>query len=266
MRCCGCCGRPAPRAGDAADGLVGAAGDLLASARDAQVIADTLAGLPVPAIVLDDTSASLDADAVGRAAAMLSGSTRPGGWLTRRAEVGSGRRRAHRGVPPRPPAGSGRCARSRPTSTCASGGARSSASRTRCAPCGRGRRSALRPYAERLAELGSLLGDDHDLANAAEHLGLDEPCEGSAEWAAIDAARARQRVPRDRVGPARRVAVRRTTHCVPPSPPRLRGGTPRRRLRAARMPRCGFRTVTPHSSSATCGCRTAQPGRSPWWC
>lgn len=178
------------------DALVDAAGESLGTVRDAHVLADTLAALPVTLHTDPPSGHDPDPDDVARAVDMLQAARdEVAGW-----EVGRRTRPVVDGV-----TDAYRLARRRfvdlrddPTDERAHDWRRSVKRLTYevravrpWAP------SVLRPYAKWLDDLGSLLGEDHDLSNAIEHLERYGAADGSAEAAAVQAARARQRVLRD---------------------------------------------------------------------
>jgi CHAD domain-containing protein len=182
------------------DRWVGEAGSSFGTARDEQVLADTLAALPVEVDLPRSSGTTPTAGAVERAALLL-GDARAevDAWrVGRRSDpvvvgVTESYRLARRGFTAvADPDGDGiddervhawRRAVKRLTY------------QVRAvrpwAP------SVLRPYAAQLDHLGSLLGDDHDLGNAVAHLRQEQAADGTAVAAAIQAARARQAAVRD---------------------------------------------------------------------
>jgi CHAD domain-containing protein len=178
------------------DALVDGAGELLGTMRDAQVLADTLAALPAPLHVRPPSGHEADADATARATDMLRAAhDEVAGWRVgrRTGPILDGVTEAYRLARRRLAA-----VRDDPSDELVHEWRRAVKRLTyqvravrRWAP------SVLRPYAARLDDLGSLLGEDHDLSNAVAHLEQHGAPEGSAEAAALQAARARQRVARE---------------------------------------------------------------------
>lgn len=182
------------------DRWIDEAGSSLGTARDEQVLADTLAGLPVD-VDLPRTSGTAPATGAVERAALLLGDARDevDTWrVGRRSDpVVVGVTDAYR------------LARRRFTAATVPHGDGIDDGRVHAwrravkrltyqvravrpwAP------SVLRPYADDLDHLGSLLGDDHDLGNAVVRLEQEQASEGSPVAAAIQAARARQAVVRD---------------------------------------------------------------------
>lgn len=178
------------------DALVDEAGSSLGTMRDEQVLADTLTSLPVPLRVDTPGGRSPDDDAIAHTAALLRDARDDiAGW-----KVGRRTGPVVDGV-----TGAYRTARRRfhdvrvdPSDELVHDWRRAVKRlmyQVRAvrpwAP------SVLGPYAKRLDDLGSLLGEDHDLSNAVDHLQRRGAPEGSVEAAAVQAARARQRVVRD---------------------------------------------------------------------
>lgn len=179
------------------DALVDEAGASLGTMRDEQVLAETLKSLPAPVDTPARTGAPPDGRDIGNAGALLRAArdqvadwhvgSRHGpilGGLTDAYRVA--RRRLH-------------ALQDDPTDELLHDWRRAVKRLTyevravrRWAP------SMLRPYAAALDDLGSLLGEDHDLANAVLHLERSGSDDGSAEASAIQAARARRRVLLDR--------------------------------------------------------------------
>ena len=178
------------------DALVDAAGESLGDARDAQVLADTLAALPVPLRIDPPAGHLADAGAVERGAALLREARDDvAGWRVgrRTGPVLDGVTDTYRLARRRFTAAS-----DDPTDDLVHDWRKAVKRLTyqvratrRWAP------SVMRPYAGRLDDLGSLLGEDHDLSNAVAHLEQAGAAEGTPEAAAVQAARARQRVVRD---------------------------------------------------------------------
>lgn len=182
-----------------ADRWVDAAGSSLGSARDEQVVADTVAALPVMVDLAALPGTAPDRDAIERATVLL---------RRARDEVDAWRVGRRSGPVVTGLTAAYRDARRRfqavvdATEHDADHGDeeamhawRRSVKRLtyqvravrRWAP------GMLRPYAERLDHLGSLLGDHHDLGNAAARLAQDDADQGTVA-AAIRAAQARQAV------------------------------------------------------------------------
>jgi CHAD domain-containing protein len=182
------------------DRWVDEAGSSLGTARDEQVLADTLGGLPVEVNLPRSSGTTPATGAVERAASLLRDArdevdTWPGG--PRSGPVVAGLTTAYR------------LARRRFTAVTVPDGDGIDDERVHAwrravkrltyqvhavrpwAP------SVLSPYADHLDHLGSLLGDDHDLGNAVARLQQEQAADGTAVAAAIQAARARQAVMRD---------------------------------------------------------------------
>ncbi len=183
-----------------ADRWIDEAGSSLGSARDERVLADTLAGLPVE-VELAATPGTVPAvAAVERATLLLSDA---------RAEVDAWRVGRRSGPVVVGVTAAYRLARRRFTAVAEADGDGIDDERVHAwrravkrltyqirvvrpwAP------SVLHPYADRLAHLGSLLGDDHDLGHAVARLQQEQAADGTAVAAAIQAARERQAVVRD---------------------------------------------------------------------
>lgn len=197
---------PGDRAGRRVDRWIHDAGDALGSLRDEHVLATTLASLPAPVaapVAAGAPTGRPDQVAVARAVELLMAARDDiGGWRVgrRRRPIARGLEAAYRAARRR-----FRAALDDPSDEAMHAWRRAVKRLTyqvravrHWAP------SILRPYAARLDDVGSLLGDDHDLTVAVARLrdaadvARDDPAATATIEAAIAAAVARQAAIRDR--------------------------------------------------------------------